>query len=34
MNMKNEGKGGVVKVEIFYVDMKIALYIDKKWQGL
>ncbi len=23
-------KGGVVKVDIFYVDMKIALYVDKK----
>jgi len=34
MNVKNDGNGGVVKVEIFNVDMKIALYVDKKWQGL
>ncbi len=26
--------GGVVKAEIFYVDMKIALYVDRKRQGL
>jgi hypothetical protein len=30
---KVEREGGVVKVEIQEVDMKIELYVDRKWHG-
>ncbi len=29
-----EHLGGVVKADIFLVDTKIALYVDRKWQQL